>query len=102
MVVTVLKEKIKTVIIEQEVDGQMQQFPVDKVIGYNKCKLEVDDISTFMEDVSTKTQKIYKNRCLLRMYDGWVIVNHSFKELQNMKSLLHRKVNVKGFQYAKK
>jgi hypothetical protein len=98
MVVTVLKEKTKTVFIEQpDENNEVVKIPVEIPNGFVKYKMEIDNISTFSEDVSVKTNKVYKRRCLLRMYDGWILVNHSFDELQQMKNILHRKVQIKGF-----
>lgn len=96
MVVTVLKEKLKTVVQEVNTPEGVQKIHVEKVVGHVRCKMETDDVSLFMEDCNKK-YVLYKKRCLLRTVDGWIVVNHSFDDLQKMKSILHKKVEIKGY-----
>lgn len=98
MIIKGLDDRIKTVIIEQEIDGSIQQIPVDKVVGEDIYLIELDDISHFRELISPKTNKPYKTKSLLRTMDGWIKVKHSIKELQEFKKILHKKVEIKGFR----
>lgn len=97
MTIKALEERVKTVIVEQEVDGVIQQIPVEKVIGYNICRIEIDNISTFKEWVNPRTNKPFKGRSLLVVPEGVIMVKHSFNQLQQFKSDLHRRIEIKGF-----
>lgn len=59
-------------------------------------KMEINEITEYAELINQKTKKPYKRRCLLRSLDQWLLVNHSFEELTQMKNTQSR-VQVKGF-----
>ena len=98
MIVKGLEDRIKTIIIKQEIEGVMQEIPFDKVIGQSIYKMEVDDIYTFREIINPRTNKPYKSKALLRTNDGWIVVKHSMEELQKFKEFLHKKIEIKGFK----
>lgn len=98
MIIKGLDDRIKTVILKQEIDGVIQEIPVDKVVGEDVYLIEIDDVYTFRELISPKTNKPYKNKALLRTVDGWIKVKHSMEELQRFKQTLHKKIEIKGFR----
>lgn len=98
MIVKGLEDRIQTVIVEQEVDGSIQQIPIDKVVGQNIYKIEVDEICMFREMINPRTNKPFKSKCLLRTVDGWIVVKHTMKQLQDFKKNLHQKIEIKGFR----
>ena len=59
-------------------------------------KMEISEITEYAELINQRTKKPYKKRCLLRSLDQWLLVNHSFEELTQMKNSQSR-VRVKGF-----
>jgi hypothetical protein len=94
MIIKVLEQLIKTV------SNSENEFPQEIPIGIAVKKMNITEITDFAELINPKTKKPYKKRCLLRTIDGqWLIVNHSFKELGEMKNMNNRTI-VKGF-YAK-
>ena len=98
MIIKTLQERVKTIIVKQEVEGVMQEFPVEKVVGYNIARLETDNVLEFAEWINPRTNSPYKSKAYLITPQGFVMVKHSFKELQKFKSDLHRRVEVKGFK----
>ena len=94
MIIKVLEQIDKTKKIKSD-DGQIYDEIVStKLISK---KMEISSIEEYCELVNQNTLKPYKKRCLLKTYDGqWLMVNHSFKELHEMKSSNNR-IIVKGF-----
>ena len=76
----------------QEEDGEYLELP-DKLVTK---RMEISEITEYAELINQKTKKPYKKRCLLRSLDQWLLVNHSFEELTQMKNTQSR-VKVKGF-----
>lgn len=92
--IKVLEQVDKTKSIRSD-DGQVY----DEIISSKLIskKMEISSIEEYCELINQNTLKPYKKRCLLKTYDGqWLIVNHSFKELNEMKSSNNRTI-VKGF-----
>lgn len=97
MIIKVLEQLVKTVNSKDD-SGNIYQEEVPAGIAVKK--MNITEITDFAELINQKTKKPYKKRCLLRTLDGqWLIVNHSFKELNEMKNMNNRTI-VKGF-YAK-
>jgi hypothetical protein len=76
----------------QEEGGEYLELP-DKLVTK---RMEISEITEYAELINQKTKKPYKKRCLLRSLDQWLLVNHSFEELTQMKNTQSR-VKVKGF-----
>lgn len=53
--------------------------------GFYSKKIDVNYISEIQELINERTKKPYKKRCLLKTEDEWVIANHSFEDLYNLK-----------------
>jgi hypothetical protein len=78
MIINVIKYLTKLV---KNDSGDYEEVFTNK---YKILKTEIDHIGTFHETMSD-SGRIYKNRCILRLEDNWVEVNHSFDELMKMK-----------------
>jgi hypothetical protein len=98
MILKALEDRVKTFIVKQEIEGQVHEVPVDKVVGQNISLIEVEEVYMFKQLINPRTNKPFKGRCLLRTMDGWMIVKHSFEELQKIKQNLHKKIEIKGFR----
>lgn len=97
MIIKTLHERVKTIYIPQEIDGEIQKIPVDKVVGYNICRFETDVIFEFAEINNPRTNKPYKSRSYLSTPQGYIVVKHSFDELLKFKKDLHQRIEIKGF-----
>lgn len=94
MLIKGLEPNIKTI---EAFDENNVPYVIEKIIGYNSYKLEVDNIQMFREVLHPKTKKPYKKRSYLFTQEGWILVNHSMDELQKFKEQLHKIVKIKGF-----
>lgn len=87
MIIKVMDFRYKTIKVPVTDEGGNQSFVQETVLTpkYNLVRREISFIEDFCEYSNQKGQ-IYKNRCLLKEPNGeWLVVNHSFNELYNMK-----------------
>lgn len=91
MIIKVLEAIFKSVPSQTE-EGGYEEI-TEKLVPK---RMEVSEITEYAELINQQTKKPYKKRCLLRSMDQWLIVNHSFEELTQMKSTQSRTV-IKGF-----
>lgn len=91
MIVKVLEAIFKIVPSDNE-EGEPVEIP-QKLVSK---RMEINEITEYSELINQKTKKPYKKRCLLRTSDQWILVNHSFDELCEMKNSQSR-VKVIGF-----
>jgi len=91
MIIKVLEAVFKSVPSQTEEGGyeEIAERLVPK-------RMEITEITEYAELINQKTKKPYKKRCLLRAMDQWLMVNHSFDELTQMKNTQSR-VIIKGF-----
>ena len=64
------------------------------IVGFYHKKININYIVEIQEMINHRTKKPYKNRCLLKTDDQWVIANHSFDELCELKK---NRTIIKGF-----
>jgi hypothetical protein len=91
MIIKVLEAIYKTV--PSDVEGELPQEVPSRFVSK---RMEVIEITEYSELVNPRTKKPYKKRCLFRCMDQWLIVNHSFDELTQMKNTQSR-IIIKGF-----
>ena len=94
MIVKVLEPLYKTVSSNNEEGEKVYE---DVIYKFTIKKMELVEITEYAEIINEKTKKPYKKRCVLRAADQWLIVNHSFDELCEMKNLNNNGVVIKGF-----
>lgn len=73
-------------------EDEIEEVYVKSVIK----KMEISEITEFCQMINDKSKKPYKDRCMLRTMDGWIIVKHSFDELSKLKDKPNR-IEIKGF-----
>jgi hypothetical protein len=90
MILKVIENIFKPVKVKDESGAEII---VDKLVGSKVTKMEYPSVISFKEMLNSKNN-VYKKRCMLNTEDGWIVVRHSWDELQQMKS--HR--NIIGFK----
>lgn len=91
MIIKVLEAIYK--ILPPEKEGELPQEVPEKFVSK---RMEVSEVTEYSELINQKTKKPYKKRCLFRCMDQWLIVNHSFDELTEMKNSQSR-IKIRGF-----
>lgn len=94
MIIKVLEPLYKTISSKNEEGEKVYE---DVVYKFITKKMELIEITEYAEIINERTKKPYKTRCMLRTSDQWIVVNHSFEELHEMKKLNNNRVVIKGF-----
>lgn len=94
MIIKVLEPLYRTIASKDEAGEKIYE---DVIYKFATKKMELVEITEYTEIINERTKKPYKKRCLLRSADQWLVVNHSFEELHEMKKLNNNRIVIKGF-----
>jgi hypothetical protein len=97
MIIKILEQTMKLQAVTNE-DNSKEFIEVpDKLVAK---RLEIPYIDAYIEVVNPRTNKLFKDRCMIEYKNEWYIAKHSFDYITKLKQTQER-ITVKGFRYGR-